>query len=102
MPDKKNEITDDEMKGATGGAQFSISAEKTANRGPVGGAVESTDQIGSTDPVYGNELPDAQLGSVQGGTNTTPGAQVKPVDEELTEGGGGNTRQRNPMGGQVK
>jgi hypothetical protein len=106
MSDKKNEITDEEMKDATGGAGYTISSEKTANRGGFQSGPEGTDPggTGNTDPVYGEELPDSKLGGVRGGTNTTPGSAVKSDAHGDVQGTDrdGNTPDRGALGGEVK
>jgi hypothetical protein len=109
MSDKKNEITDEEMKAATGGAKYTISSTKSVPHGTYPSGGEGTDPggTGNTDPVYG-ELPDGKLGGVRGGTNTTPGSAVKsdfyrdndPSSVEAKRDG--NTPDRDAMGGQVK
>lgn len=104
MSDKKNEITDEEMKEATGGASYSISAEKTQPRGTYPSGVEGSDPggVGNTDPVYG-ELGDRNLKAVSGGTNTrTEGSDFYRDNEPEADPSKTPTHERGSMGGQVK
>jgi hypothetical protein len=112
MSDKKNEITDEEMKDATGGAGYTLSSEKAESRGVYPSGTQGTEPggAGSTDPIYG-ELGDARLGQVKGGAATTPGSEVKPTqegsdfyrdNEPETDPNTQGTHERGSMGGQVK
>ena len=91
MPDKKNEISEEEMKKASGGASYSLSAKKTENRNQMSptGMEQPAEGRGHLDPLAGSDLQSVR-GGVPGNISAqkagkrdqmSPTAQNEPDDE---------------------
>ena len=81
MSDKKNQISDEEMKAATGGA--GDASDRVTDRAGHTGSVEAD--------ARGDALPDGKLDAVRGGT-AAPSDVPQGGEIEGTSGGGGNKR----------
>ena len=97
MSDKKNEISEEEMERAQGGAQYSLSAEKTAKRSQM-----SPTGPGAAEPGP-HEDPIRNLEAIRGGAQysisaekTAKRSQMSPTNQSQGEEGG------SPVGPTVK